>query len=239
MRSNFLTTCTNSYTRKKVASRSQLYADPKEHGRSMVEMLGVLAIVGVLSVGAIAGYSKAMMKYKLNKQAESLNLLLANCLQLSKQLPTDNVWKIYTDFLQKLNLLPDSVKMYRDGNMQDIFKNSLYFYHTSIRGLWGIFHYIPESSYGNEICVNIIKTAKEHHSELYAVYRSKNHVSTGGNGYERSERYLGDKYCNHTDKKCMSDMTISDIHNLCADKGENAGDFNEYFLWITWYPADF
>ena len=36
-------------------------------GRSMVEMLGVLAIIGVLSVGAIAGYSKAMMKYKLNK----------------------------------------------------------------------------------------------------------------------------------------------------------------------------
>ena len=38
-------------------------------GRSMVEMLGVLAIIGVLSVGAIAGYGKAMTKYKLNKQA--------------------------------------------------------------------------------------------------------------------------------------------------------------------------
>ena len=38
-------------------------------GRSMVEMLGVLAIIGVLSVEAIAGYSKAMTKYKLNKQA--------------------------------------------------------------------------------------------------------------------------------------------------------------------------
>ncbi len=31
-------------------------------GRSMVEMLGVLAIIGVLSVGAVAGYSKAMIK---------------------------------------------------------------------------------------------------------------------------------------------------------------------------------
>ncbi len=39
-----------------------------ENGRSMVEMLGVLAIIGVLSVGTIAGYSKAMMKYKLNRQ---------------------------------------------------------------------------------------------------------------------------------------------------------------------------
>ena len=44
-----------------------------ENGRSMVEMLGVLAIIGVLSVGAISGYSKAMMKYKLNKQTEQLN----------------------------------------------------------------------------------------------------------------------------------------------------------------------
>lgn len=39
-----------------------------QSGRSMVEMLGVLVIIGVLSVGAIAGYSKAMMKYKLNRQ---------------------------------------------------------------------------------------------------------------------------------------------------------------------------
>ena len=38
-----------------------------EKGRSMIEMLGVLAIVGVLSVGGIAGYSKAMEKWKINK----------------------------------------------------------------------------------------------------------------------------------------------------------------------------
>ena len=48
-----------------------------ELGRSMVEMLGVLAIIGVLSVGAIAGYSKAMMKYKLNKYATDITLMLA------------------------------------------------------------------------------------------------------------------------------------------------------------------
>ena len=38
-----------------------------QSGRSMVEMLGVLAIIGVLSVGGIAGYSKAMAKFKLSK----------------------------------------------------------------------------------------------------------------------------------------------------------------------------
>ena len=41
-----------------------------EKGRSMIEMLGVLAIIAVLTVGGIAGYSKAMEKWKINKTLE-------------------------------------------------------------------------------------------------------------------------------------------------------------------------
>jgi len=37
-----------------------------QSGRSMVEMLGVLAIIGVLSVGGIAGYKMAMDQKNLN-----------------------------------------------------------------------------------------------------------------------------------------------------------------------------
>ncbi len=37
-----------------------------ESGRSMVEMLGVLAIVGVLSIGGIAGYTAAMNTQRAN-----------------------------------------------------------------------------------------------------------------------------------------------------------------------------
>ena len=37
-----------------------------EAGRSMVEMLGVLAVIGVLSIGGIAGYTHAMNKSKAN-----------------------------------------------------------------------------------------------------------------------------------------------------------------------------
>ncbi len=49
-----------------------------ESGRSMVEMLGVLAIIGVLSIGGIAGYSKAMNKYKINKTTDQVSMLVAN-----------------------------------------------------------------------------------------------------------------------------------------------------------------
>ncbi len=38
-----------------------------EDGRSMVEMLGVLAIIGVLSVGGITGYSMVMNRYRAER----------------------------------------------------------------------------------------------------------------------------------------------------------------------------
>ena len=41
-----------------------------QSGRSMVEMLGVLAIIGVLSVGGIAGYSLSMRRHRANGVAD-------------------------------------------------------------------------------------------------------------------------------------------------------------------------
>ena len=46
-----------------------------QSGRSMIEMLGVLAIVGVLSAGGIAGYSMAMQSYKTNALIEKVQLI--------------------------------------------------------------------------------------------------------------------------------------------------------------------
>ncbi len=45
-----------------------------QSGRSMVEMLGTLAIIGVLSVGAIAGYSYGMDKYRANQTINDVML---------------------------------------------------------------------------------------------------------------------------------------------------------------------
>ena len=52
--------------------------NPAQSGRSMVEMLGVLAIIGVLSVGGIAGYTKAMWQYKINKEIEIITQTVTN-----------------------------------------------------------------------------------------------------------------------------------------------------------------
>ena len=44
-----------------------------ESGRSMVEMLGVLAIIGVLSIGGIAGYTLSMRRYRANQIIDMAN----------------------------------------------------------------------------------------------------------------------------------------------------------------------
>ena len=46
-----------------------------QKGRSMIEMLGVLAIIGILSSGGIAGYSKAMQSYKTNALIEKIQTI--------------------------------------------------------------------------------------------------------------------------------------------------------------------
>ncbi len=55
-----------------------------QYGRSMVEMLGVLAIIGVLSVGGIAGYSKAMFKYKFNKTMDIITHVIYRIMELDE-----------------------------------------------------------------------------------------------------------------------------------------------------------
>ena len=54
-----------------------------ESGRSMIEMLGVLAIIGVLSIGAVAGYKFALNKFRAN---EIINELNARALSVSAQM---------------------------------------------------------------------------------------------------------------------------------------------------------
>ena len=47
----------------------------QETGRSMIEMLGVLAIIGVLSVGGIAGYTTAMRSHRANEIIHGASML--------------------------------------------------------------------------------------------------------------------------------------------------------------------
>jgi Tfp pilus assembly protein PilE len=78
-----------------------------ESGRSMIEMLGVLAIIGVLSVGGIAGYSKAMSKYRVNKTIDQVSHIAANTrILFSSQ---KNYSKISNDVIVSAKLFPQEM----------------------------------------------------------------------------------------------------------------------------------
>ena len=92
-------------------------------GRSMIEMLGVLAIIAVLTVGGIAGYSKAMQKFKQNKWLAQIEELMFSTKELYKN------EKIYgkpnqylTATLKNLGAIPTGML---DENNLDIYGNTV------------------------------------------------------------------------------------------------------------------
>ena len=193
-----------------------------QSGRSMVEMLGVLAIIGVLSVGAIAGYSKAMMKYKLNQHAQAVNMLINNVLSLKGNLQhTDNAITYYGTILYKLNILPDGIEYRGDSYLKDKwFKNTISIYYandkyTDSDGMqrqnnFGSisFYFDSASASGEAICRNIAFAAKENAANIYLLQQNT------GTAVSRENKYYGDTYCSG-DKICLRDLDINKVAKIC------------------------
>mgnify|MGYP004656922683 FL=1 len=239
VRSCFGAWCTNSYTSEKTTSngefirtdtraRKSLVGDhyTQAQGRSMVEMLGVLAIIGVLSVGAIAGYSKAMMKYKLNQHAQAVNLLINNLLSIKDKLQyIPNGGTQYGTLFYKMNLLPDGIKYISNDNLEDIwFKGKIVIYYANGKyisdgvevqnNFGGINFKFSPSAQGAEICRNIALAAKENADNLWQVEVAKYYNDTD-KGYDYIGNLYGDKYCNNSDRKCLRDLDINKLSELC------------------------
>ena len=217
IRRYFATKCTIRGTRG-----AKLPVDATFSGRSMVEMLGVLAIIGVLSVGAIAGYSKAMMKYRLNKHAEDFNMLLNNALQIKDRLEynydnNENGYTEYVDIFNKLGLIPSGFTYVNNTYMTDTFNNNIYIYSVTKPSSHNIpfgairTHFQPTSE-GKDICRNIVTVTKENAANLWYVTVYKN-VFTDDQIDEQGSIY-GDAYCGN-DKKCLHNLNIDDIDALC------------------------
>ena len=203
-----------------------------ELGRSMVEMLGVLAIIGVLSVGAIAGYSKAMMKYKLNKQAEQLSSVINAGLRYAKHWNFKNVQYVNTlPYFIKLNEIPqEMIKNNSTSAIYDVFNNSMHTSYT-INEMGEIYTQLfiqldtsKNDQYSLSICRNIVNVAKEFHQNLRSVS-----ILSGDPGYETSSFY-GDGYCS-TGRKCLKDITVTDIDDWCR---YNAGKESNPHIKLVW-----
>ncbi len=69
-----------------------------QQGRSMVEILGVLAVMGVLSAGGIYGYSFAMDKYRANDIVYEVNLRANDIWHKYQEMPLPEPSEDGTDF---------------------------------------------------------------------------------------------------------------------------------------------
>jgi Tfp pilus assembly protein PilE len=96
-----------------------------QSGRSMIEMLGVLAIIGVLSVGGIAGYSKAMNKYRTNKVADNISMIVTNIRTLYAQQTNFNGLDNSTAI--DMGVIPDELGTdSASGTLTNVFNGSVY-----------------------------------------------------------------------------------------------------------------
>ena len=93
-----------------------------ENGRSMVEMLGVLAIIGVLSISGIYGYTVAMRRYRANEivqmastlsvMAHAMNGGEGGCMELSSINSSSNIAGVKVSIVANGNdILPPDVSI--------------------------------------------------------------------------------------------------------------------------------
>ena len=192
-------------------------------GRSMIEMLGVLAIIAVLSVGGIAGYSKAMEKYKVNKALEEYSFLIYGLLEHMRDiqnLTQENSSKAIglITWVKAANLIPQTwtseVKgTIVDASLQDPYGNDINLYSRS--GLLVMDMYLGgysqnddggyfSATFPSKLCSELYRNlAQPLHSALTSV------SLTGG-----IERY-GDAVCDGKTKKCVRDITLAEIDSAC------------------------
>ena len=86
---------------------ANFYKKSSQLGRSMIEMLGVLAIIGVLSIGSISGYTKAMEKYKINKLKDQFITIVTNLTPIMRN--EFKGWLVTPAVIDAMHILPDEM----------------------------------------------------------------------------------------------------------------------------------
>ena len=198
-------TYVNFPTSRKSALDVPLYAISS--GRSMVEMLGVLAIIGVLSVGAIAGYSKAMMKYRLNKSLEQTFYIIYLANEYKDEFKSSHTSSVgYIPYFIKMNLIPGDMikknvlnhvydKLGHEMAVSEIGNGQTRTFSINARNL---------NNRETEIfyCQSIINHAKEYENvTTLRIWSSK-----GANYY----------FHNTDNNKTLQTATLNQIRNACA-----------------------
>ena len=176
-----------------------------QNGRSMVEMLGVLAIIGVLSVGAIAGYSKAMTKYKTNKIIGEITNIVQNYRIACHDKSCNDSSTTNPELFKKLNIFPDYMWQ-SDNTLKNSFggKTAIFDNSNVMR--------IYNESIPYDICIGLATTNWENIDPFYIQILNPN---TGDDFLFFSHNYESQI------KSFFGDGMLNDIRNE-----------NEFYTWL-------
>ena len=196
---------------------------------------------GLLSVGAISGYSKAMLKYKLNKQAEQLNTifntaaLYAGKIMIDNNTLTNNITSTFISLgaVPKEMIRPDT-KSY----VYDVFGLRVAFYVTGSQNtsvlagkprrnamMAEVYLNPGEDDLNVEICRNVVKTGKENAPILHA-------LETYGMGVNENKQtvYYGQDSC-QPNGRCIAALDLDKIDALCRGFTEE-NTATTFRIWI-------
>ena len=212
-------------------------------GRSMIEMLGVLAIIAVLTVGGIAGYSKATAMWRSNIQRNMISEFIAGIIKIKQNLNAfDEKFNNLNETIEASGDRPEGLE-YKNGLFYD--KNGVDMYVMQGHSTWKdkngnvtggaqrlIIFFRYNQGDGNsslsavDLCRNIIEAAKPIADEvLMIVFWEAVDTSISWNGRKGKTLYTG---------QTLKNAQINDIIQKCKMNIENGG-YEQFLLYLNPY----
>jgi type II secretory pathway pseudopilin PulG len=197
---------------------------PAMFGRSMVEMIGVLSIVGLLSVGALSGYSKAMTTWKYIKAASELSLFLNELWPYRDELYASISYNTsvkkneyhFAELVPKMGIMPPDwtqsgiylydrlggrIKPFARDDSNNASGNRLSFDYT--------YKYSNETDIRQDYCLNILDKIILPYQDII----QNVHTNVGGS---KNDYYYGQTTCKEQAKSaCIKDMTRAQKMTFC------------------------
>ncbi len=194
-----------------------------QNGRSMVEMLGVLAIIGVLSIGAMAGYSKAMFKHKINKTINHISMIISG---ISNLYANKNSFEdLGGSVLEKTHIVPE--ELYTE--MNDYSSRSVLF----IKNGKTVLSILAQEN-GQSVSISFSDISEEECVQFFS-YDWSGIDNIRGIAYGVSDRLIP-KNCTNGDKlsgniavaACTFPVSIADAEKYCTSM-HNLSDYAPAF----------
>ncbi|MBP5214955.1 MAG: hypothetical protein J6039_00145 [Alphaproteobacteria bacterium] len=94
-----------------------------QSGRSMLEMLGVVAIIGLLSIGGLSGYGKMLAQHKIDVTMEQIGVISSKLSAVGSR--TSSYGGLSNESAIKLGAVPSEAIISSSGTLENVFGGSI------------------------------------------------------------------------------------------------------------------